>query len=494
MSPVRRSIVLSAVERYGNLVLTLLSIVILSRLLTPREFGVFAISSSIVGVMSTVREFGGLNYIVQKQDLSERCIRTAFTVNCAISASLIAALFAMRDPMASFFNEDGLRAALAVSALNFVVLPFAETVLALLRRQMAFDVIAVCSSVATTVMYATSIALAATGYSFMGPVWGLVAGSVVQAILYCVCRRDMRIFVPSLGGWRDTLRFGAYSSGTTMINALNQWSPQLIVGRMLDLSSVGLYARSVNIMVIFDRLVTDVLKPVVLPAIARHGGDRIQLKRFYLHAVELISALQWPFMLVTALLAEPIVAVLFGAAWADAAPLARLLALGSLATFATCLTYPVLVAVGRVRDTLIVNLLSIPPSLLLLYAASLYGVEWVAATALVALPLQAAAAWWYVARYIDIRATEMLKACRKSVCVTVFTVLPVVAVLATQDFSFDVSFPAFVAAGLASVAGWGFGVAVTSHPIWTQVQSIVPAERVRRITRDLRRARPVQAP
>jgi O-antigen/teichoic acid export membrane protein len=77
-------------------------------------------------------------------------------------------------------------------------------------------------------------------------------------------------------------------------------------------------------------------------------------------------------MLITALLAEPIVALLFGPAWSAAVPLARLLAVASIATFATCLTYPMLVAVGRVRDTLIANLFSIPPSLLLLFAAILW--------------------------------------------------------------------------------------------------------------------------
>jgi O-antigen/teichoic acid export membrane protein len=113
-----------------------------------------------------------------------------------------------------------------------------------------------------------------------------------------------------------------------------------------------------------------VLKPVILPAMTAHAGDLAALKRFYLEAIELISGLQWPFLLVAALLAEPIVVVLFGSGWAGAVPLARFLAVASLATFAACLTYPMLVAVGRVRDALIVNLLSIPPSLLLLFGAA----------------------------------------------------------------------------------------------------------------------------
>jgi O-antigen/teichoic acid export membrane protein len=85
----------------------------------------------------------------------------------------------------------------------------------------------------------------------MGPVWGLVAGSAAQAILFCAYRRDPRLFLPCLNDWRNVLRFGVYSSGTVIITSLNQWSPQVVLGRVLDFTAVGLYARSVNIMVMF---------------------------------------------------------------------------------------------------------------------------------------------------------------------------------------------------------------------------------------------------
>lgn len=472
MSRLRRSILLSAMDNYGGLLLTLLSITILSRLLTPHEFGIYAIITSIPGVLSAVREFGGANYIIQKQNLSEHCVRTAFTINCAISAALIALLFAISNEVALFFDEDGIRVGIAVCALNFVFLPFAETVSALLRREMAFHVIAICNLVAATATLITSISFVASGFSFMGPVWGLVAGSAAQAILFCVYHRDPRLFLPCLNDWRNVLRFGVYSSGTILITSLNQWSPQVILGRVLDFTSVGLYARSVNIMVMFDRLVTDVLKPVILPAMTAQAGDLAALKRFYLEAIELISGLQWPFLLVAALLAEPIVVVLFGSGWAGAVPLARFLAVASLATFAACLTYPMLVAVGRVRDALIVNLLSIPPSLLLLFGAALLGIEWVAASAMISLPLQAGTAWWFIGKHVGLGPLELARAARKSAIVTFCTAVPVVSMLAGMGFPLVIPFPLFIAAGLAAAGAWWAGVVITRHPIQRQVQVV----------------------
>jgi O-antigen/teichoic acid export membrane protein len=61
---------------------------------------------------------------------------------------------------------------------------------------------------------------------------------------------------------------------------------------------------------------------------------------------------QWPFLICLALLADPAVRLLLGARWSDTAPLVRIIALAWLAMTPAFLTYPVLVAAGRIKDTL----------------------------------------------------------------------------------------------------------------------------------------------
>jgi O-antigen/teichoic acid export membrane protein len=94
--------------------------------------------------------------------------------------------------------------------------------------------------------------------------------------------------------------------------------------------------------------------------------------------------------------------------------LVRLLCIAHLSLFAACLTYPVLVAAGSVRDTLLSSLISLPPSLLIMFAASYFGVEAVAASALLTLPFQAAVAIYYVGRHLNLRPVDLFYATRKS--------------------------------------------------------------------------------
>ena len=83
----------------------------------------------------------------------------------------------------------------------------------------------------------------------------------------------------------------------------------------LDFNAVGLYGRASNITQVFDKLVIQVLNPVILPAISaqkRAGGD---LKRIYLNAIELIAVVQWPLLLFFALMADPIIWIWLGETW-----------------------------------------------------------------------------------------------------------------------------------------------------------------------------------
>jgi O-antigen/teichoic acid export membrane protein len=198
MNTVHRSLFFSAIQRYGNMLSFIIAAAVLSRLLTPKEFGIYALTNAAVSMtVAFYQEFGGANYLIQKHSLSERDIRTAFTFTLCLSALSAIALYGLRGMAADFFSEEGLKIGLAVAALNFIVTPFSMTIEALLRRDMLFGVLARCSVVGSFVTAVTSIALAALKYSFMAPIWGAVIGNVTVLTLLIVSRNDLRIFKPT---------------------------------------------------------------------------------------------------------------------------------------------------------------------------------------------------------------------------------------------------------------------------------------------------------
>jgi O-antigen/teichoic acid export membrane protein len=471
MTSIHRSIFFSAVERYGSLLLFLFSTAALSRLLTPSEFGIYAVINAVVVVFTaSFQEFGGANYLIQKKMLSEQNVRTAFTITFCISIVIGIALLICSDALVWFFRQDGLKTGIAVSTLNFALTPFSVVISALFRRDMEFGKLALCGLAANFVSFAVSIALAVLHYSFMAPIWGAVAGNVILTVLLIALCANKQIFRPSLSEYPDVIRFGLYSGGVSIINAFYNLAPQIFLARILDFAAVGLYNRAIGITQVFDKLVGQVLGPVIMPAIfaqTKAGGN---LKRIYLDAIALLTAMHWPVLTFLAIMAQPIISIWLGPTWLEIVPLVRMMCIAYLSLFAACLTYPVLVAVGSVRDALISSLISLPPSLLIIFIASFFGVEAVAASAMLTLPFQAAVAIYFISRHLDIDLLDLFRATLKSGIVTLFSSAGVVVCAATVEYG--LLRPVF-GLGLASISAttcWLLSMYVTEHPLLPRLQ------------------------
>jgi O-antigen/teichoic acid export membrane protein len=365
-----------------------------------------------------------------------------------------------------------MRRAVAVAALNFLLVPFHGTVSGLFRRDMEFGRLAVCNLVASAASAATSIALALLHFSYMAPVWGGFAGNVVLTTMLLNGHRDFGAFRPSLAEFRDVLGFGLYSSGISVINVLYNLSPQLFLAKILDFASVGLYSRAAGMTQVFDKLVVQVLNPVIMPAIVSRGKDRASLTRVYLDAVELLSVVQWPFLVFVAIMAHPIILIWLGQNWLEIVPLVRLLCVANLALFAACLSYPVLVAAGAVRDALVSSLISLPPSLLVIFCAAFYGVQAVAASALLTLPFQAAVAIYFICRRLAVRPEHLARALLKSGIVTAVTASGVMACAALIEARIVPSFVGLIFACGGAALCWWLGLMFTGHPLWQHVQRV----------------------
>src|SRR5580704_18000022 len=130
-----------------------------------------------------------------------------------------------------------------------------------------------------------------------------------------------------------------------------------------------------------------------------------------------------------------------------------MLCLASPSLFAACLTYPVLVAVGWVRDTRIASLISLPPSLLVIFIASFFGGWTVAASAVLILPFQTAVALWFVARHLAFTRADLPHATLKGGIVTACSCAGVMLSVSVNHFSLDISALGFVAKGIAGLTG-----------------------------------------
>src|SRR3954454_19500667 len=105
MSAVRRSLVFSFAEKYGSYAINFVGMVILARLLTPKEFGIFTVGMAVVALIDVFRDFGVGNYLVQEREVTEAHVRAAFTLTFCISLLSGLGLLAGTGALAALYDE-----------------------------------------------------------------------------------------------------------------------------------------------------------------------------------------------------------------------------------------------------------------------------------------------------------------------------------------------------------------------------------------------------
>ena len=120
-----------------------------------------------------------------------------------------------------------------------------------------------------------------------------------------------------------------------------------MLGRILSLDAAAYFSRGVMLCQLPDKLYLQGVVSVILPAFSAHIREGRTLREPYLRAIALITGIQWPALVVLALLAHPAVQILFGSQWYGVVPLVQVMAIAAMFSFSFELNYPVLVSTGR---------------------------------------------------------------------------------------------------------------------------------------------------
>ena len=472
MNNVRAALIIATGERYVSLMINFATVAIVSRLMTPTEIGVSVVGVAIVGFALALREYASPTYLIQHTSLSHSDTRRAFTLMLGLNTAIALVLSGSAPGLANAFNDVRLIPYLQVIAVSIVVELIAATALSLFRRHLLFGKVALINLTTALVTALATISMALAGFGYMSFAWAWLAGALCSSGLALLLLHDRRIFRPLLGGLSSVLSFGVFNGTNILLYRIYEAMPYLILGRIVSLDAAAFFSRAQMICQLPDKTVLVGAVSVILPAFSAKVREGTSLRTAYLHAVSLISALQWPALLMIILFAHPLVMLLFGHQWIEIVPIVRVLALASLFSFSFELNYPVLVAVGAVRDALLRALVIWPVSGLILTLGAFFGLKVAAASMLLAIPFQAAVSFAFVKRHVDLTWAALANALWKSGIATIGAAVGPMSMIAVSGFSLDVPVAtAFVAVPLAAV-GWLAAVILTKHPALLELRQM----------------------
>ena len=330
---VARGVFWVLLEKFGIQLAHFVVTLVLARLLTPNDYGTVALLSVFIAISNVLVDCGFGNALVQKKDASQTDFNTVFYISVMMAVILYAALFFAAPAVSRFYAIPDLTPMLRLLALTVVFHSINGVQSAELNRKMLFKLSFRISWIRVGVSYVTGVSLAYAGYGPWALVWSSVAGGAAGTVARQLVIR-----------WRPTLTF-SWTSAKSLFSFGWKMTVGLIIGKLYD----NLYAAVVGKCFTKADLafvhkgnhvagtpmgaVDQTISRVSFPALAKMQGDADRMRGAMRRMIRSSTFLVFPLMAVLAVLADPVVYILFGAKWLPAAPYLR------IACF-TCATKP----------------------------------------------------------------------------------------------------------------------------------------------------------
>ena len=298
-------------------ILRILNIAILSRLLMPRDFGIYAAATAITGLVGVFGQIGVGPSLLQIKKLNERHISSSFVLSVGTATVIAVTLYFSATWISKFFSIDELIAVIQVLAFVFPIRAISVIAENLLLRNHEFEKVATSWFLAFLIgTFLTGTVFALLGFGY----WSLVASTFGNAIvlsglliffqLYSV--KSLKVYI------RESRELMVFAGGFTLSRIFNYIAlnaDNVVVGRILGDNQLGFYNRSYRSMNSVQRVIGKMINTVLFPVFSKMKNENTESKGMFINGLEVICIVFIPISLIAIVLGGNIVTVLLGPKW-----------------------------------------------------------------------------------------------------------------------------------------------------------------------------------
>lgn len=328
-------------------IITWCSTIAVIRLLDPSDYGLFAMSQTLLAFLAFLNGYGFASSLIQSEKVSRLQIRQAFGLLILLNAGLAAAQLLLAPLAAAYYQEPIVANMLYVQALIYLAAPFIVVPEVLMSRQLEFRRQAIVNLIAAIAGAATALTLALSGWGVWTLVFAPIALFWTRALGLVLAGRFF--YWPSFDfrGTGQMISFGFAMLAGHFFWVIQSQSSIFIAGRFLETGALGLYATALFLAQIFATKFIPPLNAVAFPAYAQLQNNPSRLSWSFLKAARLIMLISCPLYIGLAMTAEEIVRTLFVEKWLGMIPMLQIIALAMPFMTLQILFGPALNAVGK---------------------------------------------------------------------------------------------------------------------------------------------------
>ena len=360
----------SLVAQAANFVLRTGSMMVLARLLIPKDFGLVGMVTAATGILGLLKDAGLSAASVQRASITRAQTSTLFWINLAMGGLLATFCVGLAPALAAFYGDRRLFWVTVVSGTGFILNGAAVQHQAMLQRAMRFGMIATINIISLILSIAIGVGMAMAGRGY----WALVAMATSSPAIYMLGVWLATGWIPGKPQRRSGIRSMLKYGGTLTLNNLIVYiafnTDKVLLGRVCGAEALGIYGRAYQLINLPTDNLHSAIGAVAFPALSRLQNNPAKLRSYFLKGYSLFLSLIMPVTLWCGFFADDIILVTLGPKWHEAAVIFRFLAPTALVFGLVNPFSWLMMATGQARRLLHVALV-VSPVIILCYSLGL---------------------------------------------------------------------------------------------------------------------------
>jgi len=313
----------------GNIarqILLIGTLVILARLLSPEDFGVYAILMIFVTFMNIFASMGTSQAVIHLDNPDKRMLSSIFYFNVMAGIFLFFVLYFLAWPIAYFFENPKLIQLLQIIGISFVITTLSMVQKALFEKEMLFKTVVTIETIALTISSIAGIVSAVYDAGIYSLIIMTLSNSFILTIGLWVASKWKPSILFSIQDIKIIWSYSLHLTGHSIVNHFARQSDQLLIGKFIGSGALGVYSMAYKIMLYPLENISRVIVRVLFPALSEIKNDNVRFKAGYLKAISYVALFTFPLMLGLMATAENFVLVAFGEKWTGMTILLMILA------------------------------------------------------------------------------------------------------------------------------------------------------------------------
>jgi O-antigen/teichoic acid export membrane protein len=321
--------------------------IILVRLLNPIDFGLMGIAAVVIEVLKRFSETGVGIALVQRKEVGESTLNTAWIMTAIRGIILFVLLYAFSPAISNFYNNEHLSTILRFISMAFIFNGLASVGIFLFIKELNFK---------NRVIYEQANAISSTVVSIIlavifKNVWALVIGYIAGNLIASIFSYILHPFRPSLkfdlSAAKGLLNFGKYVFGSGIVLFFIVQGPHALIGKILGLDLLGFFVVAFSIANTPATSITHLVSQIAFPAYVKLQDDLPKLREAYLKVTRLVAFLSIPLVGGIFMLIPEFIQIFLGIRWMPIVLPVRILCVFGLFRAIGATVGPVFYGTGR---------------------------------------------------------------------------------------------------------------------------------------------------